>query len=140
MKRLVQFVALIVVVLLAAQPAHAYFFCGQAPCVGSACSLACCGDMPGMGDSMGPGMDCSAMMEALPAGFGCGLSSQSMAAITREAAITGPAAGNNSTPDFSSVYALTSSASARAGGASNVLSLVSRDPLDRGVLYRVFRI
>jgi hypothetical protein len=141
MKRLAQFVVLIAVVLLAAQPASGYLFCSQGSCSGFACPLVCCGDMPGMGNaSMHSGMDCSAMMEALPAAAGCGQPLGSVAAITRDAVVAGAAAGDDRTAVFLSQPALAPPVSACTGGGASPLALTRRGPIDRGVLFQVFRI
>jgi hypothetical protein len=142
MKRLVQFVVLLTVVLLASQPAFGYLSCSQGSCSGSACPTSCCGDMPGMGHdaSMSPNMDCDTMMEALPAHSGCGQPSSSTSAITREALLAGLAAqpaGN--TGRLLAVSALTPPATASVG-VPFYPALENHDPVDRGVLFHVFRI
>ena len=145
MKRLVQFVVLVTAVLMVAQPAFGYLSCSQGSCSGSACPAACCGDMPdmpGMGHeaSMHSGMSCSSVMEALPASSGCGQPLPSMATVTREAGIAGQPTQDGRAPVFVSLPAFTSPASARAGGVPLDPGFGSRAPLDRGVLFHVFRI
>ena len=145
MKRLVQFVVLLAAILMAAQPAFGYLSCSQGSCSGSACPAACCGDMPDMpgmdhGASMHSGMSCSSMMEALPAGTGCGQPLPSMATITRDAVIAGTDTLNDRTPVFVPLPVFTTPAAARAGGVPLYPAFDSRAPLDRGVLFHVFRI
>ncbi len=142
MKRLVQFVVLLTVVLLAAQPALGYLSCSQGSCSGSACPAACCGDMPGMGHdaSMDASMNCSTTMEALPASSGCGQPSPSMAAITREALLAGQAVEPGGPTGFLALSVFAPPASARAGGGLLYPALGNHDPVDRGVLLHVFRI
>jgi hypothetical protein len=141
MKRLAQFVGLLTVVLLAFQPAFGYLSCSRGSCSGSACPATCCGDMPDMSHdaSMGSSMGCIAMMEALPANSGCGQPSSSLAAITREALLAGPAAEPVGTTSLQVASVLTPPASARAG-VPVYPALENRDPVDRGVLFHVFRI
>jgi hypothetical protein len=141
MTRLVQFVVLLTVVLLASQPALGYLSCSQGSCSGSPCPASCCGDMPGMSHdaSMDSSMGCIAMMEALPANSGCGQPSSSMAAITREALLAGPAAVPAGATGLLAVSVLTPPASARAG-IPIYPALENHDPVDRGVLFHVFRI
>ena len=145
MKRFVQFVVLVAAVLMAAQPAFGYLSCNQGSCSGSVCPAGCCDEMqhmPGMGHdaSMHAGMSCSSMMEALPAGSGCGQPSPSVAAITRDAVIAGPHTQNSRTPVFVPLPAFTPPASARAGGIPLYPEFDNRAPLDRGVLFHLFRI
>ncbi len=142
MKRFVQLVVLLTVVLLAAQPALGYLSCSQGSCSGSACPAACCGDMSGMGHdaSMDASMNCSTTMEALPASSGCAQPLPSMAAITREAMLAGPAAEHRGTPGYLALSVFTPPASARAGGGPFYPAPASHDPVDRGVLFHVFRI
>jgi hypothetical protein len=142
MKRLVQFVVLLTVVLLAAQPALGYLSCSQGSCAGGACPAACCGNMPGMGHgaSMSTSMNCSTTMEALPASSGCAQPLPSVAAITREALLAGPAAEPGGTTGSLALSVFTPPASARAGGGSFYPALENHDPVDRGVLFHVFRI
>jgi hypothetical protein len=145
MKRLVQFVVLVAAVLMAAQPAFGYLSCSQGACSGSVCPAACCGDMPdmpGMGHyaSMHSAMSCNTMMEALPAGSGCGRPLPSVASITREAAIAGPHTPNGRMPLFVPLPVFTPPVAARAGGVSLYPASDNSALLDRGVLFHVFRI
>ena len=141
MKRLVQFVVLLTVVLLASQPALGYLSCSQGSCSGSACPTSCCGDMPGMNHDtlMDSSMGCMARMEALPANSGCGQPPSSMTTITREALLAGPAAESAGTNGLLAVSVLAPPAAARAG-VPVYPPLENHDPVDRGVLFHVFRI
>ncbi len=145
MKRLVQFVVLLAAVLMVAQPAFGYIACSQGSCSGSACPAACCGDMPdmpGMGQdaSTHSGMSCNSMMEVLPVGSGCGQPTPWLATITREAAIAGQQTQIDRTPLFVPLPAFTLPVSARGGSVWHHPAPDSRAPLDRGVLFQVFRI
>jgi hypothetical protein len=141
MKRLVQFVVLVAVVLLAGQPIFAYDSCSQQSCIENVCAPACCGGMSGMDHhaAMHTTMDCSPPMEALPAGPGCGQPSPSVAAIAREALAAGSNARFNKSLVSLPLFALPPVA-ARAGGASSHPIRLSGHPIDRSVLFHVFRI
>ncbi|UWZ86565.1 hypothetical protein [Occallatibacter riparius] len=145
MKRLAQFVVLFAAVLMVAQPALGYLSCSLGACSGSTCPAACCGDMPDMpgmihGASMHSGMSCSSMMEALPANSGCGQPLPSTVVITREALIAGQHTLEDGIPVFVSLPAFTPPVSTRAGSVSLHPAFGDRAPVDRGVLFQVFRI
>jgi hypothetical protein len=142
MKRLIQFVALLAVVLLAGQPIFAYDSCSQQSCTENVCAPACCGGMSGMDHhaAMHSTMDCSPLMEALPAGPGCGQPSPSVAAIAREALAAGSITGYSGSPVSLPLFDLSPPAATRAGGEASHPVRQTGHPVDRGVLFHVFRI
>ena len=80
------------------------------------------------------------LLEAAPANFGCGQPSPSMAAFTREASLAGPAPELGGTAGLLAMTVLTPPVSARAGSVPIHPALEDHDPVDRGVLFHVFRI
>jgi hypothetical protein len=142
MKRLFQFVVLVAVVLLAGQPVFAYVSCSRQSCAENVCAPACCGGMSGMDyhAAMHSTMDCSPLMEALPAGPGCGQPSPSVAAIAREALAAGSITGYSGSPVSLPMFDLLPPAAAHAGGVASYPVHQTGHPVDRGVLFRVFRI
>jgi hypothetical protein len=79
-------------------------------------------------------------MEALPAGPGCGQPSPSVAAIARESLTAGSITANNGSLVSLPLFTLLPPASARAAGASSPPVPLSGHPVDRGVLFHIFRI
>jgi hypothetical protein len=142
MKRLVQFVVLMAVVLLAGQPLLAYTSCSQQSCVEKICPPGCCAGMPGMDHraAMHSSMDCSSLMEALPANSGCGQPSSPLAAIARDALAAGSITGHSGSSFSLALLALSPPVAARAGGVASSPARQNGNPVDRGVLFHVFRI
>lgn len=92
MKRILQFVVLVVVVLLAAQPLSACTFCMQSS---ENCAPACCSTMSGMGgmsdmSSVQAIRACMASMDSTPVDSGCDQAASSMAFLPRTAATLAP--------------------------------------------------